>query len=149
MRVRVYSGYSQHTPPRFAVNQIVFLLFMLLFFSFFSGCRRSAEELPVLPPATHPLSRDYIGYGVVNVSFTHLLNEPGSGGTSLTYLRRGTVLRIIERRTLLTLENSELWVLAEGNSGADNSSRGWLREAALDIFDSESRAKTASEAMNL
>jgi len=97
-----------------------------------------------MPPATHPLTRDYIGYAVVNVSFTHLLNEPG--GVSQTYLRRGTVVRILERRIDRT--GSESWVLAEGNyQGSGSVSRGWLQEAAVDVFDNESQAITASKSI--
>ena len=120
-------------------NQVLFFFFSLLLFSVFAGCRRSSEDLPVVPPATHPLARQYIGYGVVNVSFTHLLDEPGSGGVSRGYLRRGTVVCIIERRQIINRTNPESWVFAEG---------GWLVEAALDIYDNESRANTASKAMN-
>ena len=109
-----------------------------------------------MPPATHPLTREFIGYGVVNVSFTHLLGEPGSRGVSQGYLRRGTVVRIIERRPVISGSSSEIWVLAEGNypgspgtQGAGASSRGWLQESSLEIYDNEPRAATASEAMNL
>ena len=125
-------------------NQAVHFLFLIISITFFQGCRRTAEELPVMPPATHPLTRDYIGYAVVNVSFTHLLNEPG--GVSQTYLRRGTVVRILERRIDRT--GSESWVLAEGNyQGSGSVSRGWLQEAAVDVFDNESQAITASKSI--
>ena len=97
-----------------------------------------------MPPVTHPLAREFIGYGVVNVSFTHLLSEPGAGGVSRGYLRRGTVIRIIERRPVLSGRSSETWVLAEGGT-----SQGWIQESSLEVYDNESRAKTASEAMNI
>ena len=112
-----------------------------------------------MPPDTHPLVREYIGYGVVNVSFTHLFNEPGPGGVSRGYLRRGTVVRIVERRSVPVRGNSESWVLVEGNyrgtsavPGAGTEaglSRGWLQETTLDIYDREPRADTASKAMSL
>jgi len=130
-----------------ADNQAVYLLLILLVFAaFFSGCSRSAEEAPVLPPPTHPLAREYIGYAVVNVSFTHFLDEPG--GVSQAYIRRGTVVRILERR--MARGNSESWILAEGNyqQGGDIS-RGWLQEAAVDVYDNESQAITASRSMTL
>jgi hypothetical protein len=51
---------------------------------------------------------------------------------------------------------SESWVLAEGDQqgfagspGTGASPQGWLQEAALEIYDSESRANTASKALNL
>ena len=136
MRVSSFFSHSQAMP-----------LFLVLLVFLFAGCRRSAEELPVTPPATHPLARDYIGYGVVNASFTHLLSEPGSG-ISQGHLRRGTVVRIIERRQLINQDDSELWVLAEGNYLPPAvPSRGWLQETTVEIFDRESRAITASRAM--
>ena len=117
---------------------------ILLIASLFSGCSRQVEELPVTPPATPPLTREYIGYAVVNVSFTHLLSEPG--GVSQAYLRQGTVVRILERR--IDGAKSENWILAEGNyqAGGDASS-GWLQETTVDVFDNEVRAITASKSM--
>ena len=113
------------------------------------GCRRGSEESPVMPPPTHPLSREYIGFGVVNVSFTHLLNESGSTGVSLGYLRRGTVVRIIERRYVVSSGSEETWVFVEGNyQGQGSVSSGWLPGSALVIYDSESRANTASRTMS-
>ena len=102
-----------------------------------------------MPPATHPLTRDYIGFGVVNVSFNHVLSEPGPTGVSQAYLRRGTVVRVIERRQINTRGGSESWVLAEGNyQGAGSVSRGWLQEATLEIFESERQANTASRSIS-
>jgi len=129
-----------------AGDQAVIVFISALLVLFFSACSRSAEEVPIMPPATPPLNREYIGFAVVNVSFAHLLNEPG--GISQGYLRRGTVVRILERR--IDRVNSESWVLTEGNfRGPGAVSRGWLQEAAVDIFDNESRAITASKAMIL
>jgi hypothetical protein len=141
MRIRFLIGHDQ-------VTFALFLPFLVLFV--FSGCRRSSVETPVLPPVTHPLVRDSIGYGVVSASFTHLLSEPGADGNSGGYIRRGTVVRVIERRQLITRGNAESWVLAEGNySEPGNSTQGWLREATVEIYDNESRAMTASKAMSL
>ena len=85
---------------------------------------------------------------MVNGSFIHLLNEPGVEGVSQGYLRRGTVVRIQERKAITEKEKTELWVLAEGNyEGQGNILKGWLEEATVEIYDSESRAKTASKAM--
>ena len=130
-------------------NQVLFKLFPLLLIFLFPCCGRSDDELPVIPPVTHPLERVYVGYGVVNVSFTHLLSEPGSTGVSIGYLRKGTIVRIIERRVLSAKGSTESWVLAEGNyEGSAAPSRGWLQENAVDVYDNESMAKTASKAMN-
>jgi hypothetical protein len=121
-------------------------LFILL--AFF-GCSRTSSELPVMPPATNPLFREYIGFGVVNISFAHVLNEPGPAGVSQGHLRRGTVVRIIERRQVNNRGSSEIWVLAEGNyHGPGSISRGWLQEVSLEVYDSERRANTASRSMS-
>ena len=136
MRVRYLAAFLQ-------------LLFLLLLLGALSGCRRGAEELPVAPPETNPLSREYIGFGVINVSFIHLLEESNPNGVSLGYLRRGTVVRIIERRHLVNRGSEETWVFVEGNyQGQGSVSRGWLPETALVIYDSESRANTASRTMS-
>ena len=140
MRVRYFAVYYQ-------------LLFPLLLCGVFAialaSCRRGSEELPVAPPETNPLSREYIGFGVVNVSFTHFLDESGPAGVSLGYLRRGTVVRIIERRHIVSRGSEETWVFVEGNyQGQGSVSSGWLQETALVIYDSESRANTASRTMS-
>jgi hypothetical protein len=114
----------------------------LSFFPVFSGCRRSSDELPVTPPETNPLARNYIGYGVVTVSFTHVLTEPDPNGVSQGYLRRGTVVPIVERRQVNNRGKPELWLLAEG------SYRGWLQGTTLEIYESESRANTASKSLS-
>ena len=158
MRVRFYNGKDQAILPGLLL--LICSLFLLI-----AGCRRSSDEVSVTPPETRPLAREYIGYGVVNVSFTHLLSEPGEAGVSGAYLRRASVVRIIERCSLMNRGNSESWVLVEGNyegtggvTGAETTrewsdgaagSRGWLAESTLDVFDNESQAITASRALNL
>ena len=125
-------------------------LALFVFIPLVAGCRRDADEQPVLPHATHPLAGDYIGFGVVTASFIHLMSEPGPAGISQGYLRRGTVVRILERRPVIREGGQESWVLAEGNYlGPGSIARGWLEEASLEVYSSESRANTASKAMNL
>ena len=133
MRLGFFTTFNQALP-------VIFLLFTAFFYS---ACKRTSEEVPLTPPLSHPLSRDFIGYGVVTASFERLLDEPGSEVDS-GILRRGTVVRIIERRSEMNLGSLEIWVYVEGNYEGENVSRGWLRETILDIFDSESRAITAS-----
>ena len=136
-------------PKNFLNASSLSLLFILVLPVLSMGCSRAQEELPLIPPSTNPLSREYIGYGVINGSFIHLLNEPGTEAVSQGYLRRGTVVRILERRAIIDKEKTELWVLAEGNyDGQGNVTSGWLEETTVEIYDSESRAKTASKAMN-
>ena len=138
MRVKISSGYGQA------------IAFILGIISVFSGCTRTEEEIPVQPPATNPLSRSYIGWGVVTGSFTHLLDNPGAGGVSQSYLRRGTVVRIMERRSLINRGNPEMWILVEGNYLNEGTpSQGWLRETSVETYENEGRARTASQAMNL
>jgi hypothetical protein len=114
------------------------------------GCRRVDTELPIIPPVTRPLAGRYIGFGVVKVSFAHLLSEPGRDGVSQGYLRRGTVVRIIERRSVLNRGSPESWILAEGNyQGEGSAARGWIEEAGVEIYGSEPQANTASKATDL
>ena len=146
MRVKAfYSGNQAISASSFCLS----IAFSLLFVFLFTGCRKSNAETPVMPPVTHPLVRDYIGYGVVNISFTHLMSEPGSAGVSGAYLRRGTIIRIIRRQPAVNAGKSSSWVFVEGNYQSGSSpSQGWLEEATVDIYDSESRALTASKALS-
>jgi hypothetical protein len=132
----------------FYVNiQLIVLLALATALTF--SCKRSAEEQPVMPPATHPLARDYIGYGVVNVSFTNLLSENSPNAVSQGYIRRGTIVRIVERAQVNNKGKIESWVLGESNYQTEGAvSRGWLQESALLVFDSESQANTASKTMS-
>jgi hypothetical protein len=119
--------------------------FLFFFVGFFvlGSCGKKAGEIPVLPPSTPPLSRPVIGYGVVNVSYTHLVEEPGEGELSLGYLRRGSLIRVLERRAG---KNAESWVLVEGPFPQGHE-RGWLRESVVDIYDNEFQANTAAGSM--
>jgi len=118
----------------------------VLLWLFFTACNGKKEEAPVVPPLTFPLSRSFIGYGVVNVSYTRVTAQPeedvsDAATASPGYLRRGSVVRILERRQVKNQEKIDLWVMVEG------SSAGWLKESLVDIYDSEPQARTASEAM--
>jgi hypothetical protein len=92
------------------------------------------------------LSRPVIGYGVVNVSYTHVVAEPGEGGASTGYLRQGSLVRILERRAIRTGTSVEFWVRAEGSSPREPY-RGWIRESVVDIYDNEFQANTAVGSM--
>jgi len=147
MRVRYLPKNFQHIGC--AARSFVLLFGIFVFF----GCKRSSEELPVVPPLTHPLTREYIGFGVVNVSFTHLLSETGAAGVSQGYLRRGTVVRIVERVQVNNRGRIESWVMAESNYGETSQgfggiSQGWLQETVLVIYDNESQASTAARTMS-
>jgi hypothetical protein len=117
---------------------------------FAASCNRSSDEIPLEPPPTHPLVRDFIGFGVVNTSFTHISDKPGAEGVSQGYLRKGSLVKVIERRSVSNQGNVEFWVFIDGayrEESAASGFSGWLREGALDIYDSEAKAMTASEAM--
>ena len=117
---------------------VIILLFFL------AACSGKKEETPVIPPLTSPLSGSFVGYGVVNVSYTRVTAQPeddAAGAASPGYLRRGSVVRILQRRLVKNQEKLDPWVLVDG------SSTGWLRESQVDIYDSEGQARTASESM--
>jgi hypothetical protein len=107
-----------------------------------TSCFGKKEEAPVLPPETFPLSQPHIGFGVINVSYPGVSTVPGEGGASLGYLRRGTVVRILERRQIKTGGNTESWLLVE------EAYKGWLKETLVEVYENESKARTASEAMS-
>jgi len=105
------------------------------------ACGGKNEESLVIPPVTSPLSSEYIGFAVINVSFTHVRAQPEEGSVSLGYLRRGSLVRVIERRIITGAEGPRSWVLTEGPP------QGWLREDVMDVYNSESQARTASESV--
>ena len=104
-----------------------------------TACNLKKEEKPVSPPFTFPLSQSYIGYGVINISYTRLSAGIEENGASTGYLRQGSVVRIIERRMIKNEGKTETWVLVEG------SAKGWLRESLMDIYGNESQAITAAK----
>jgi hypothetical protein len=125
------------------------LVCVLVLFGSCSSCSKGADELPLVPPETNPLEREFIGYGVVNSSFVHISGEPSLDSVSLGYLRKGSLVRIIERRSVTNRRNVELWLLVETEyqGTPEEKISGWLREQDADIFDNEGRARTAAEAM--
>jgi hypothetical protein len=125
------------------------LVVLLAGFALLFSCERSSGEVPLVPPPTHPLVRDFIGYGVVNTSFAHIMSEPGREGLSPGYLRKGSLVKIIERRSLTTRGNLEFWVFIDGASQdtSEPGPAGWLNESAVDVYDNKAKALTASELM--
>jgi hypothetical protein len=118
-------------------GQSNWLLIFCLFI--FSACTSNNEEGPVIPPVTSPLTRDYIGFGVITSSFTHVTEDPQDNSRSLGYLRRGSLVKIVRRQIVRTPDGFTSWVLSDGNP------QGWLREDVMEIFNNESQARTASE----
>jgi len=116
---------------------------LLVFFCIMSlyACGARKDDAPLIPPLTSPLSGDYIGYGVITDSFTHITSEPSENSPSLGYLRRGSLVRIIKRQTVRTGGGFVSWVQMESEQN------GWLKEEVMNIYGSESQAKIASESV--
>jgi hypothetical protein len=126
---------------RITANSAIGQAFICIGIFALCACNVKTAEDPVIPPVTSPLSRDYIGYGVITASFTHYKEEPSESGDTLGYLRRGTLVKIIRRQWVKSGDVQLTWVLTEGKQ------QGWLNEKDMDIYDSESKAKTAAEFM--
>ena len=124
---------------RITANRLTGQLMLILFAASVYSCGLKKEETPVIPPVTGPLSRDYIGYGVITSSFTHINSDPSDDSLSLGYIRRGSLVKIIRRQELKAGNVFQIWVLIDGEH------YGWLKEEVMEIYSSESQAKTASE----
>jgi hypothetical protein len=124
---------------KFCRRPFPFFLLLSLTLVLFWACGRGNNEVVLTPPLTPPLTRSVIGYGVINKSYTHLTETPDYDGVSRGYLRRGSVIRVVERRSVIAPDRAESWVLVEGDS------RGWLPETEVDIYDNEGQARTAAE----
>jgi hypothetical protein len=98
---------------------------------------RGGEKPIVLPPTL--LFRNFIGYGVIIVSYTHVLDQPRDNALSQGYVRKGSIVRVLERRLVQKNGGSIPWVFIEGGY------QGWLEESNIQIYDNESQAKTAAE----
>jgi hypothetical protein len=122
-------GHSPCTGQGIVVAALVLVL---------GSCGGRDGEKPVVLPASPLLSRDLIGYGVIIVSYTHVLDQPRSGALSQGYVRRGSIVRVLERLLVRTNGEGVPWVFIEGDY------RGWLEESNIQIYDNESRAKTAA-----
>ena len=127
-------------------RQALILLFPIFLFS----CFRNSEDILLVPPATNPLSREFIAYGVVNVSFLHVLSEPLDEDTSLGFLRRRSLVRITERRSIRNRGDTETWVRIDTNFSFDQGTdiQGWIPESTINVFNSEAQAITASQSMS-
>jgi hypothetical protein len=126
---------------RITVKHRLGQLLLLFCLTVLCACGKNKEEAPVVPPVTSPLSRDYIGFGVITSSFTHVTAEPAENSESIGYLRRGSLVRVLRRQTIKTGGAFTSWLLTDGNQ------LGWLKEEVVDIYENENQAKTASESM--
>ena len=134
------------------INQVCFLLlifFLSAVFLTMTSCSARRDERPVIPPLSSPLSQQYVGFGVINVSYTRLMNLPegdNERNTSSGHLRRGTVVSVQERRMIRNNNSMETWLLVEENIN-DQRVQGWLRESLVDVYENELQAHTASNSM--
>ncbi|GHT73383.1 hypothetical protein FACS1894124_1670 [Spirochaetia bacterium] len=137
------NGYSSHI---MRVGSIVgrgqVLVLALIWALAVVSCDKESRELAIVPPVTPPLSRSVIGYGVISVSYTHVVAEPNQSGLSLGYLRKGSIVEVLQRRLVNRGGSGEAWVFVEG------SYRGWLREDVIQVYDNEGRARTAAESLS-
>jgi hypothetical protein len=117
-------------------------LVVLTAFLFLGACSRPPEELSLSLPATPPVSRSVIGYGVISSSYTHVQSEPDPGSVSLGYLRRGSMVEILERRIISVRGTSEPWIRVNGTY------RGWIKEEGVLFYRNEAQARTASESLS-
>ncbi|MDR1636834.1 MAG: hypothetical protein LBR93_05800 [Treponema sp.] len=124
---------------KFCPSAFPFLALIFFTLAFSWACSRNKDEVVLTPPPSPPLSRPVIGYGLINKPYTHLRDSPDRAGASRGYLRRGSVIRVIERRSVIAADRAESWVLVEGDS------QGWLPEEEVDIYDNEGQARTAAE----
>jgi hypothetical protein len=142
------------------LGQLIFLLIIMFALFNSSSCNANKEEKPVIPPETSPLSRNYIGFGVITASFTHINEDPVDDSASLGYLRRGSLVRIIRRQVIKTQGAYISWVLIDekfdgppnqlienGINAAQSFAPGWLKEDIMVIYENESQARTASDSM--
>jgi hypothetical protein len=102
---------------------------------------RGANEPVIVPPPTPPLSRPLIGYGVISASYTHVVVEPNQAGLSLGYLRKGSIVEVLDRRLVNNGGVTESWVFVGGTY------QGWLPENVIQVYDNMAKARTASESL--
>jgi hypothetical protein len=83
------------------------------------SCRVKMPEDALLPPETPLFVREGVGYGVVNVSFAHVLERlPPVVSGSAGLIRKGSVVTVVERRAVAAAGDSgtRLWVFVEARS---------------------------------
>jgi hypothetical protein len=130
---------------------VLALLFLVV------SCRAKVPESPLLPPETPLFVYGGVGYGVVNVSFALVLGElPPAPSESSGIIRKGGVVRVIERRSVPAAEETapavRIWALVEargsgtmpGGAPRGGLVRGWLPDESIDFYENLPKAETAS-----
>jgi len=101
-------------------------------------CGACSPRLDIIPPTAPPLSRSVLGYGVISVSYTGVMDEPSKSSVTLGYVREKSIVTVLERRIIREGDVLQYWILIEGNY------RGWLPEQVLDVYDNLEKAQTAA-----
>ena len=139
MKIKINAAASQEKLLIYSMPLAVFFAVFL----FVISCSPKNNEAAITPPVSFPLSRPYIAYGVINVSYTQLSSLPreeySRDNISTGYLRKGDVVNIVERKLEKGEAKTQTWVLVEGES------TGWVKESLVDIYDNENQAQTASQ----
>jgi hypothetical protein len=118
-----------------------------------ASCRGKLPDDAVLPPETPLFVREGVGYGVISVSFAHVLEKlPPVSSESTGLIRRGSVVTVIERRAIPAEgDSTRLWALVEARSKEGETGGkpvlGWLPGESLDFYENLPRAETASALM--
>jgi hypothetical protein len=120
-----------------------FRIAALLLCLLLSSCGKAPPENAIVLPETPPLSRAFIGYGVINANYTHIFSKIGDESSTLGFLRKGAIVEVLERRSVAEGNTVEYWVFA----AAENYS-GWLRESGLRVYASSAQALTAAKNMS-
>jgi hypothetical protein len=102
-----------------------------------AGCSKPVAEEPINLPPT-PVLSIRSSWGVVRSDILRIRDEPFTKASTLTHLRRGSVLEILSRtdKKESVDERSDYWyqVSFEGV-------RGWVFGAYLEVLDSRARAE--------
>jgi hypothetical protein len=122
---------------------------------FLASCRAKPSDDALLPPETPLFVKEGIGYGVVNVSFAHVLERPPPASSEAAGLiRKGSIVTVVERRSVPAAGDSaaRLWVFIEARSKEREPSggkpvSGWLPGESLDFYENLPRAETAAALM--
>jgi hypothetical protein len=119
------------------------------------SCRAKQVDDALSPPETPLFLKEGVGYGVINASFVNVLREPHASAASAGLIRRGSVVVVVERRTVLTgIESNgpaRLWAFVETRAEDEGEETrpvaGWLPGDSLDFYASLPQAETASVLM--
>jgi hypothetical protein len=114
---------------------------LLLLIVVLASCKKPEEDLTIIVGATPILSKTSIAYGLVENSFAHILDEPSPQGASRALLRKGDIVRVVERRLVSTTQPVQS---GGGSSGSAASARGAQSTAGTPVGKIWMRIETLS-----